>query len=214
MEQVIHVRKLRYLVLSAMLLTGLVIGKAASAAGIATIDFDSTLPTVFGLADYSEDGFDLNSNTPDGTLIDQNDIVRGNLGIFSGGTSSQSLFFGENGTASEITITNSDNFGFDLLSLDASSLYNAAGQLTLTGTLSAGGSVSQILTLDGDLTTYAITGMTGLNGLTISFDGTVDDAPFDLDNIVMSVIPVPAAVWLFGSALAGLAGMRRLRKEA
>ena len=30
-----------------------------------------------------------------------------------------------------------------------------------------------------------------------------------LDNITLQAVPVPAAVWLFGSALAGLGFMRR-----
>jgi hypothetical protein len=31
------------------------------------------------------------------------------------------------------------------------------------------------------------------------------------DNIVVSAVPIPAAAWLFGSALAGLMGLRRIR---
>jgi hypothetical protein len=31
-----------------------------------------------------------------------------------------------------------------------------------------------------------------------------------IDNIIVTAVPVPAAVWLFGSGLAGLAGFRRL----
>jgi len=182
---------------------------AQAYAGTVTVDFDSTLPTVHGLVSHSEDGFTLTSNQPAGTLIDVNNVVRGNLGLWGTGTNSQSLFFGANGENSTITVSNDSNYGFDLLSLDASSLYNASGQLILTGTLSQGGSVQQILNLDSNISTYAISGMTGLNGLTISFDGTTYDAPYDLDNIVMNVVPVPAAVWLFGSALAGLFAWKR-----
>jgi len=61
--------------------------------------------------------------------------------------------------------------------------------------------------------------------LTYSFDSTWDDlnsveievynwsgslgAGMFFDNIVVSTVPIPAAVWLFGSALAGLGWMRR-----
>ena len=31
----------------------------------------------------------------------------------------------------------------------------------------------------------------------------------EVDNIVVNVVPIPAAAWLFGSALAGLAFLRR-----
>jgi len=187
----------------ALLATG-----TAQAANV-TVDFDSTLPTYVGLSSYSEDGFTLSSNVPDGTLIDDNNTVRANIGIFGGGTNSQSLFFGENGSNSVITVSNDNGYGFGLVSLDASSLYNFAGELTLTGSLAQGGTVTQVLTLNSNISTYAIAGMTGLNGLTISFDGAAYSAPYDLDNIVMSVVPVPAAVWLFGSALAGMGWFRR-----
>jgi hypothetical protein len=183
-------------------------------AGVVTIDFEDTLPTYFGLASYQEDGFTLTSNVPDGTLIDVNNVVRGNLGIISGGTSSQSLFWGENGTNSIISLAGDGGEVFELLSLDASSLYNLSGQLTLTGTLSGGGSVQQVLNLNNALTTYGITGMTGLSALNISFDGATYDAPYDLDNIQMNVVPLPAGIWLMGSALVGLAGWQRRRKSA
>ena len=34
-------------------------------------------------------------------------------------------------------------------------------------------------------------------------------AVLSLDNIAINVVPIPAAVWLFGSALAGLGWLRR-----
>jgi hypothetical protein len=184
----------------------LMVGGVAQAV---TIDFDDTLPTYFGLSTYQEDGFTLTSNVPDGTLIDVNNVVRGNLGIFGGGTDSQSLFWGANGSTSTVSVANDGGAAFWLLALDASSLGNATGQLTLTGTLSGGGTVQQVLNLDGALTTYNITGMNDLSGLDISFDGSVSFAPFDLDNVQMSLVPVPAAVWLFGSALFGMFGWAR-----
>ena len=189
----------------------LMVGGVAQAV---TIDFDDTLPTYFGLSAYQEDGFTLTSNVPDGTLIDVNNIVRGNLGIFGGGTDSQSLFWGENGSTSTISVTNDGGAAFYLLALDASSLGNVSGQLTLTGTLSGGGTVQQVLNLNSGLTTYNITGMNDLSGLDISFDGSSVFAPFDLDNVQLSIVPVPAAVWLFSSALFGMFGWARRGRVA
>jgi hypothetical protein len=190
----------------------LMVGGIVQAANIdVTIDFDDTLPTYFGLSTYQEDGFTLTSNVPDGTIIDVNDVVRANLGIFSGGTDSQSMFWGENGTTSTISFANDGGKRFELTALDASSMGNLSGQLTLTGTLAAGGSVNQVLVLNGDLSTYNIAGMAGLSGLDISFDGITNFAPFDLDNVQFSVVPLPAGIWLFGSAMVGLAGWSRRR---
>lgn len=183
-------------------------------AGAVTIDFDDTLPTYFNLPTYQEDGFTLTSNTPDSTLIDDNNTVRGNLGVFSGGTNSQSIFWGANGETSALSLANDSGLSFSVLSLDASSVYNSSGVLTLTGTLSSGGSVTENLVLNSALTTYNLSSMSDITDLTISFDGAVYDAPFDLDNVNVNVVPIPAAVWLFGSALAGLLGWSRRRTAA
>jgi hypothetical protein len=179
-------------------------------AGAVTIDFDNDLPTVFGLETWQEDGFTLTSNVPDGTLVDNNNLVRGALGVSGTGNNTQSIFWGENGSTSTLTLVHDTQPGFDLISLDASSMSNSSGVLILEGTLIGGGTVTQNINLDGNLTTYNISGMDGLASLDISFDGASFFAPFDLDNIVAAVVPVPAAVWLFGSAI-GLLGFR-LRK--
>jgi hypothetical protein len=189
-------------------LASLIFGGVANAV---TIDFDDIDATYFGLSTYQEDGFTLNSNVPDGTIIDVNNVVRGNLGIFGGGTDSQTMVWGENGTISTISVTNDAATPFYLLALDASSMGNASGQLTLTGTLSGGGTVQQVLNLNSALTTFNITGMNNLSGLDISFDGATYFAPFDLDNVQMSIVPIPAAIWMLGSALIGLAGWARRR---
>ena len=51
--------------------------------------------------------------------------------------------------------------------------------------------------------------MTGFVGLTA---GQEILAPAQLSETSLSIVPVPAAVWLFGSALAGLFGARRFKK--
>jgi len=179
----------------------LLVGGAAQAV---TIDFNDTLPTFFGLETYSEDGFTLTSNVPDGTLIDDDNLVRGALGTPGTGTDSQALFWGENGSDSTISIVNDLGSQFNLIRLDVSSMANAAGELTLTGTYSGGSQVSQLLTLNSSLTTYNISGFTNIVGLDISFDGSTYGSPYDVDNIKVNIVPVPAAVWLFVSALGAL----------
>lgn len=50
---------------------------------------------------------------------------------------------------------------------------------------------------------------------TLGFDTTADSATaISTDIINTSVVPVPAAVWLFGSGLLGLIGMARRKKAA
>jgi hypothetical protein len=180
-----------------------------SQASAVTIDFDSTLPTYFTeTAVYSEDGFTLTSNT-ESTIIDDDNLVRAALFAPGTGTDSQAMFWGANGSTSTISVSNDLGDIFDLLSLDVSSLFNGAGELTLTGLLSGGGSASQVLTLTSSLTTYNIVGLTNLVGLDISFDGSTYAAPYDLDNISVNIVPIPAAAWLFVSALGVLGWTRR-----
>jgi hypothetical protein len=181
-------------------------------AGSVTIDFDDINATYVGLASYQEDGMTLTSNVPDGTLIDVNNTVRENIGIFSGGTSSQSMFWGANGAVSTLTLSADSGLRFSIASLDASSLYNAAGTLTLTGTKAGGGTVSQVLNLNGDISSYNVTGLGLVTSLDLSYDGSTFSAPYDVDNINLNVVPIPAAVWLFGSGL-GMLGWFRRRKS-
>jgi len=55
--------------------------------------------------------------------------------------------------------------------------------------------------------------MTGHSVALVGNAGTMDGAPLSL-SITPSTVPVPAAVWLFGSGLMGLIGIARRRKLA
>ena len=201
-------RKITSIKTIAILAAGL-LSVTANAAPV-TIDFDEDLPTYFGLETWQENGMSLTSNQPDGTLVDNNNLVRANLFAPGTGNNTQSLFFGANGAASTITMT-SDAPGtvFSLSSFEASSLYNAAGTMTVTGFFNGGGSTSQVINLDSDLTAYNVAGFTGLSSVVFEFDGSAFFAPYDLDNISVDVVPIPAAAWLMISGLGLLAGMSR-----
>jgi hypothetical protein len=55
--------------------------------------------------------------------------------------------------------------------------------------------------------------MTGHSVALVGYAGTMDGTPLSL-SITPSAVPVPAAVWLFGSGLVGLIGVARRRKLA
>jgi len=59
-----------------------------------------------------------------------------------------------------------------------------------------------------------VTGETYPMLLSFSATGTSDSYGTSLDNVSVSAVPVPAAVWLFGSALVGLFGASRRKSSA
>ncbi len=203
------IRKTTILALSALALLGT---SAANATAI-VIDFDEDYPTTAPLESWIENGFTLTSNVPAGTLVDDNNLVRANLFAPGTGNDTQSLFWGANGSTSTITMTNDGGSLFSVSSFDASSLYNASGSMTITGTVGSGGTVSQVIALTSDLSLISVTGMDRLSALEFSFDGSTFFAPYDLDNISVSLVPVPAAVWLLGSGLGLLVGIGRRRRR-
>ena len=53
-----------------------------------------------------------------------------------------------------------------------------------------------------------------ISGVTKSLDYTIEGGQMYLSSMAVSAVPVPAAVWLFGTAMAGLLGFRRRRNTA
>ena len=106
---------------------------------------------------------------------------------------------------------------FSLFSLDY--VYNGVGggaapTVTVIGNLSAGGTVSTTLDLGSAFNVWTTinfgTEWSALDSFVIS--NAADDSALDLmgfDNLVVTTaVPVPAAVWLFGSSLVGLGWLR------
>ena len=60
--------------------------------------------------------------------------------------------------------------------------------------------------------TFLVTALTGTNSLTFSAFGTDDSLGGNIDNVSLSAVPLPAAAWLFGSALLGFGAVRRKQK--
>jgi len=170
-----------------------------------TIDFqslqhDDTAQTYHGTT-YTEDGFTLSA-----------------VSLYSNGTmnpyyqGSTALFFGNQGTIGTLTADNGS--AFDLTSIDLAEMDPGTATVTFTGHLLGGGTVSQSFTLDGigggsGFETFVFSGFTNLTHV----DWT-NESPFhQFDNIVVSTVPAPAAAWLLGSGLLGLAGAGRRRRH-
>ena len=186
-------------------------------ANLLTIDFEGVVADdeiAGGLSSYVEDGMAL-MHTDTQAAIFGSDTVNNNTNgtaIF-GWCNIDSGGFCVPG--SSLNLSQEAGALFDLLSLDSSNLQTGMtpNDLLVTGYLSGGGTVQTTLNLAQDTwNTYTFdTSWTDLNYVTI--EGADVGANLAIDNIVVSTVPVPAAVWLFCSALAGLGWMRRKQEN-
>ena len=122
-----------------------------------------------------------------------------------------------NRTVNGVTsISRQDGTPFNLFSIDLAELNGDVGspdvlQVTFEGLFAGGGTVSQTFQLDGDAFGAETFIFTGFNNLASVI--WVQETPYhQFDNIVLSAVPVPSAVWLFLSGLLGLAGIGRRNK--
>ncbi len=157
---------------------------------------------------------------PSGALINVDATITGFVDTAAGtwGVASTTPFYGLNWTASGGTLYTAP--GTYTISLDdsASGGVGTAGQ-TMTFTVGAGQIGGAIKFAWG-----ATTGIDVVNVWDVNPDGSLSyatvpgmkDGPFPgfQASFNLSPVPVPAAVWLFGSGLLGLVGVARRKKAA
>ena len=86
---------------------------------------------------------------------------------------------------------------------------------TVTGYLDGGGIVSKALNVDAEPPQLITFGSTWSNLVSVDIQLNVTDDghdafdTFSIDNVSVQAVPVPAAVWLFGSGLGLLGWLRR-----
>lgn len=109
-----------------------------------------------------------------------------------------------------ITMTQDGLVAFDLLSLDLGR-QDVNLDFELTGYFAGGGSISTTVYVQSEaLATFTLgSGWTNLQSVTITPLNPGQNRSVALDNISVSTVPVPAAVWLFASGLGLLGWMRR-----
>ena len=188
-----------------------------SFAGSVVIDFNSLGDAAFARS--------FNSYTEEGYLIDVRCLIVGqcndgtNLFIdsttdirYKGSPALRPNVF------SPVRLTALDNSVFNLNSIDLADANGDFFSLNFRGTKSDLSTVSQTFTGTGNLLTYNFIGFDDLInvewGATRRNESGLFLVTFDNINIStgkdsISTVPVPAAAWLFGSALIGFAGFRR-----
>ncbi len=110
-----------------------------------------------------------------------------------------------------------DYFKLIIKGIDASASYTGTLDFYLADFRFADNSLDYIV---DDWTWVDLTGLGNVVGLELSLDssdagayGMNTPAYFAMDNLNGSPVPVPAAVWLLGSGLIGLVGIRRRHRE-
>jgi hypothetical protein len=146
---------------------------------------------------YTEDGFQVAKL--------QSNFSFGYYGTLAGSYSGSTALF-DNLSYGEVELTQVGGGAFTLHSIDLAEL-GSSGATSVTFLSNKGH--SQTFNLDENR----------YGAETFYFDSVfervtsviwIQEDPFhQFDNIVVTAVPIPAAVWLFGSALAGLGWMRR-----
>ena len=182
----------------------------------AIIDFDSLEVAnsnfnFIGSGIYSEDGFSIT-----GTPMYYNGQFNDNYYAGSAG-----LYLQGAGAVTTLQHSASNVFSIDSIGLSFFRDGGTSPLVTFTGYLSGGGTVTQSFQplSFGFADFFFDSGFTNLTSLSWN-QGPNGGNGHQFDNIVLfdstvsiaSTVPIPAAVWLFGSGLLGLAGMTRRKK--
>ena len=206
-----------------LLSTLLLLNCNSSFANTVILDFQSlehmdAIPTQHDSI-YTEDGYTLNSNNTVSRFATWGTRQPPNLYLRS--TALINLDF--NGLT---TLTKSDNGLFNLMSIDLAAS-DPGNQILIgvsfTGTKADNSTVTQTFTGITGFDRYFLNNFTNLNKVEWTQSTYSIDDPFDgnyhtghqFDNIVLNfggdivTTPVPAAAWLFSSALMGFVGLRR-----
>lgn len=193
-----------------LLIAGLfVIASSSALAETVTLDFELALENYQTQTLISEKGFNLTAPGPFGFAAFSDTEAEGD----------NYLAKNFNNQSGEIKLSKIDGGAFDLISIDLAN-YGSGNlipvSVTFNGLKSDGSFVMQTFTdISSPFSTQIFSGFLNLTELGWDIGDQLQDL-HKFDNIVIgmpseqvSEVPVPAAAWLFGSALIGFAGLRR-----
>jgi hypothetical protein len=172
----------------------------SAGAGAATviIDFDAATPGSLLSGNYVEDGFTMES-------------LSGHYDFYASGGTSNSPYLGldvvEAETLSKVRFTGGT---FNLVSLDV--MYAASEIIGENQILeSSAGGLMQLNT--AGVQNFTGSSWSNLTWITLSSNVNIAGPGFDTITFDTVVVPIPAAMLLFGSGLAGLFGIARRRRD-
>jgi hypothetical protein len=186
----------------------LVLGAASASASTVTIDFEE-LPEGNVSNPFTSKGYTFSHAYSAGIIlmVTPNESTTGQMMTVCDGCAFPTV----------ISMQEDNGNLFELSSFDAG--YNLASpswnrSLTVTGMYADNSQISAVFDSIGGFTETINLGGPGWSNLeSVSFSWDADvSSGLDirgLDNINVTAVPIPAAVWLFGSVLAGLGFLRR-----
>lgn len=190
---------------------------AAAQAVAVTIDFEELTigDGPASIADWVESGgYEFSGSAtpgpwPDGYLAK---VFTGDTGTNSFGVNTWFVGQDSYGALATVAMRKADGGAFALHSIDLLLQTDPyGGSISYSGTLEGGGAANLSTAVGtGDWLNLVLVDFTaygdgfGLGGFT----------SVEIDNVNVSAVPIPAAVWLFGSALAGLGWLRRKPVES
>lgn len=189
-----------------MLMAAVLLQAAAVSAEV--IDFESLASDDAGYYEwgtsYTEGGYQLTSDD-----MFASDGLQSSL-YLGGSTYVYTAYMGEY----DIALTSRDGSLFDVSSIDLAELMLPYGgtdvSVTFTGTKADSTTVATTFTLDGSDGWETFLFGDEFSSLTsLVWNNVADYHAFDNITVEASSVPVPAAIWLLGSGLVGLAGLRR-----
>ena len=184
---------------------------ATAQSAVVTLDFESAAEG--NILPFQEDIFFFHTDaTVSGIVEGQN--LRDLFSFPGTASATKHVFWGQKDgqTGGSLSMAVPLTMTFDLLAIDAAFAdASGVGILEIIGYPGDGGvAITHFVQLSNDIATYDLSGLglTGLVGVEFVTDISIA-VPYELDNVVVNAVPIPAAVWLFSSALAGLGWMRR-----
>lgn len=194
--------------IKALIITTTLVLSTSVNAALINLDFEEINNTNLAVSGRSLDtqGFNLNNDFNNSSSI----LHWARTSSYNADPDGVTFTHGFTGTTTTLTQLNGGTF--DLFSIDFGDVYNTgvSQNISINAVTNSGSLLSTVVSTDSiiGLETFILNWSNILSASWTETSGSY----LQLDNISVSSVPVPAAVWLFGTGLVGLIGVARRKK--